>query len=1105
MSYVTRFGLLLWLLCIPPSLAQKKNKKQEAAKSASSEESSVFNAKTFEGLAFRNIGPAIASGRIIDFAVNPNHPKQYYAAIASGGVWKTNNSGTTWEPIFDDQGSYSIGCVTLDPNNPSVVWVGTGENNSQRSVGYGDGVYKSLDGGKSWRHMGLNNSEHIAKIIVHPEDSNTVYLASQGPLWSDGGERGVYKSTDGGENWNLILDAGPQTGVTDLLMDPRDPNLLYAATYQRRRHVWTLINGGPESAIHKSTDGGATWRKVSRGLPRVEMGRIGLALAPSQPDIIYAIIEAAQRKGGFYRSTDRGESWSKQSGYVSGSPQYYQEIFVDPSNPDRIYSMDTWLHRSEDGGKNFAKVNEKFKHVDNHAMWIDPEDPDYLLVGCDGGIYESFDHGETWHFKANLPITQFYRVTVDQSEPFYYVYGGTQDNFTIGGPSRTTFEHGISNREWFITLGGDGFQSRVDPTDPNIVYSQYQYGGLARYDRASGERVFIRPQTAPGEPASRWNWDSPLVISPHAPQRLYFASQRVYRSDDRGDSWRAISPDLSRDLDRNQLAVMGRVQSIDAVSKNRSTSPYGSVVYLSESTLKEGLLVAGTDDGLIQITEDGGANWRKLDSFPGVPERTYVNRTLASRHSQTRVYAAFNNHKMGDFKPYALKSEDLGASWVSIAGNLPERGSVYALEEDPVNPDLLFAGTEFGVFFTIDGGARWTRLSGGIPTIAARDLAIQERENDLVVASFGRGFLILDDYTPLRGLTEETLEREAVLFQPKRAWAYVEELPLGLPGKGFLGDSFFTAPNPPFGAIFTYYLKEEYKSNQEKRRDAENELIKEGKDVAYPSREALKAELREEDPMVLLTVSDETGQVVRRMEVPNKKGFHRVSWNLRFPPPDPVRLSPRSTDNPFVDPPIGPAVVPGAYRVSLAKKVDGVITPLGEPMSFEVSALGTATLAAKDKEARLAFQKKTARLQRAVLGAQRALSEAEDRLAYIQRAILETPAAGSDLLEEARALTMRLKDLSVALSGDPVNRYLAEPDPPSISDRVDNVINSYWTSTAAAPLTAREDYRIAAEAFGPLLEALRALVEKDLTGLEAKLERAGAPWTPGRIPDWKPE
>lgn len=667
-----------------------------------------FQSKTFSGLKLRLIGPAITSGRIIDLAVNPKDHSHFFVAVASGGVWKTMNGGITFTSVFDTQNSFSIGCVTMDPNNSNVIWVGSGENNSQRSVSYGDGVYKSLDGGKNWKNMGLKKSEHIGKILVDPRNSNVVYVAAQGPLWGPGGDRGLYKTTNGGETWELVLKIGENTGVSDLAMDPRDPDVIYASAYQRRRHVWTLINGGPESAIHKSTDGGKTWVKLTEGLPSGDVGRIGLAISPVNPDLIFALIETSDNSGGFFRSSDRGASWEKRYDYVSTSAQYYQEIICDPKDVDRVYSMDTYLKLTDDGGKTWRNLGNEHRHVDDHAIWINPDNTDHLLIGGDGGLYESYDLGKTFRFFPNLPITQFYRVAVDNSEPFYYVYGGTQDNNTWGGPSRTTNSGGITNEDWFLVVGGDGYKAQVDPKDPNIVYGEWQYGGLVRLDRKSGEVLFIQPQPEKGE-EHRWNWDTPLLISPHSNTRLYFAANRLFRSDDRGQSWKAVSPDLTRKIDRNKLPVMGKVWGPDAVAKNASTSLFGNIVSLTESPLKENLIFVGTDDGLIQVTEDA-QNWRKIDKFPGVPDTTYVSDLFASQHNENVVYASFDNHKNADFKPYLIKSTDKGKTWTSIRGNLPDNGAVYTITEDFENPNLLFCGTEFGLYFTIDGGKKWIQL-----------------------------------------------------------------------------------------------------------------------------------------------------------------------------------------------------------------------------------------------------------------------------------------------------------------------------------------------------------------------------------------------------------
>ena len=1097
------------LLTATPAYAQRGGKaaeKKEEKEKEADKEDDVMSAGTFAGLAFRGLGPGIATGRVSDLAVHPSEGATRYVAVASGGVWKTTDGAVSWRPVFDDEGSYSIGCLTMDPNDPLTLWVGTGENNSQRSVGYGDGVYRSRDGGTSWKKMGLEASEHVGRIVVDPRHSGTVFVAAQGPLWSAGGDRGLYKTSDGGETWRKVLEISENTGVTDVVYDPRDPDVMYAAAYQRRRHVWTLIDGGPESAIYKTTDGGESWRKLENGLPKVDMGRVGLAIAPTRPDTVYAIVEAAEDASGFYRSTDRGENWSKRSDYVASSPQYYMELVPDPVDPDRVYSLDTFTRVTDDGGATWRRLGSPARHVDDHALWIDPDDTAHLLIGGDGGLYESWNGGEGWRFYDNLPVTQFYKIALDDAEPFYNVFGGTQDNNTLGGPARTASGHGIMNRDWFVTVAGDGFEPQVDPTNPDVIYSQWQYGGLVRYDKKSGEVVDIQPQPEPGDPPPRWNWSSALLLSPHSPTRLYYGSQRLWRSDDRGDSWVPVSADLTRDLDRNQLEVMGRVWGVDTVAKNASTSYYGTLVALAESPLAEGLLYTGSDDALVHVSEDGGASWRRVESIPGVPEMSYVSFLLASLDKAGTVWAAFDNHKRGDFKPYVVRSTDRGRTWASIAGDLPERGTVYALAQDHVDPDLLFAGTEFGVWFTLDGGGRWIELSGGVPTIAVYDLDVQRREEDLVLGTFGRGFYVLDDYTPLRGLTRGQLEDGAViLFPPRPAKLYVESTELGFPGKAFQGDAFYAAPNPPFGAVFTWYAKEAPKSLAKARREAEKEAREAGGGNPYPSWDELRAEDREEEPRLVFTVRDADGDVVRRLDAEPGEGMQRISWDLRYPPMDPTDLSPPAERAPWETPPVGPLAAPGRYSVELAQRVRGETTPLAGPVPFEVVPLNLATLGADDRGAVLAFQQQTARLQRAVLGAAEVVDETGRRLDHLAAAWAATPRASLELRDRVSALDGRLDDLRSELFGDHTVARRNEPTPPTMYQRVLRAAYGGWTVTSAPTATHRRGYEIAAGEFAGWLQRLRTLVEQDLAALEDEMEAAGAPWTPGRVPVWSPE
>ncbi len=1070
-----------------------------SAQDAGGEDSPRITSETFKGIEWRGIGPALMSGRIADIAIDPADQSTWYVAVGSGNLWKTENAGTTWEPVFDDQASYSIGCVTIDPSHPEVVWIGTGENVGGRHVGYGDGVYRSRDDGASWERVGLEESEHIAKIVVDPRDSDVVYVAAQGPLWSAGGERGLYKTIDGGTTWQQILGGGEYTGVTDLVMDPRDPDVLFAATHQRSRTVAALINGGPESGIHKSSDGGATWRELEKGLPEEDMGRIGMAISPQRPNVLYATIELAHRKGGFWRSEDGGESWEKTSDRMAGGtgPHYYQEIFASPHVFDRIYQMDVRLHTSSDGGRTWTVIQGEHRHVDNHALAFDVNDPDYLLVGCDGGLYESWDLGETWKFVANLPVTQFYKVAVDYDEPFYNVYGGTQDNSTQGGPSRTDNVHGIRNSDWFLTVWADGHQPAVDPTNHDIVYSEWQQGNLVRYDRATGEVVYIQPQPEADEPWDRFNWDAPILISPHDPATLLYASQRVWRSDDRGDSWRPISGDLTRGLDRLTLPMMGRVWSFDAVWDLDAMSKFGTITSLAQSPLDEDVIYAGTDDGLVQVTENGGATWRAIDSLPGVPEFFFVNDIKADLFDADTVYLVVDNHKTGDFSPYLLASSDRGLSWRSIAGDLPERHIVWRIVQDHVDPGLLFVGTEFGVFFTTDGGGKWAQLSGGVPTIPFRDLAIQRRENDLVGASFGRGIYILDDYSPLRLASAEALDQEAVLFPVRDARWYIPRRPLGGGDKAEQGDAFFTASNPPFGAVVTYYLRDELKSLQAQRREREKEIEERGGDTPYPGWEALREEELAEGPAILLFIRDVDGDVVRRLVGPVTAGFHRVAWDLRYPLLDPVTVEDQPSEE-DEQPASGILAAPGSYSVSLAKWQDGAATELGARQDFEVIRMRQGTLAGSSPDERVAFMTDVAELERDVLAAGAAIDEAQVRLEGIKQALMRSTAADTSLDAEVQALERQLAELEFRLIGDERRSEMGDPGPVSIKRRIQVVLTGNQVSTYGPTATHRRSLEIATEQFAEVRAELDRLLEVELPALQKSLDAAGVPWTPGR-------
>jgi photosystem II stability/assembly factor-like uncharacterized protein len=1082
---------------------QKKNPKEANKEEPKKDEEKKggMTADTFSGLKFRLIGPAVASGRVMSIAVNPQNKFEYYVGVASGGVWKTINDGTTWTPVFDSEGSYSIGWVTLDPNDASVVWVGSGESNSQRSVSYGDGIYRSEDGGKDWKNLGLKKSEHIGRVVIDPGDSKVIYVAAEGPLWGPGGDRGLYKTTDGGKNWKAVLTISENTGVADVQLDPSNPEIVYAAAYQRRRHVFTLIDGGPESAIYKSTDAGATWNKVTSGLPSVDMGRIGLAVSPADPNVVYAAIEATDGKGGIFRSSDKGATWERRNEFDQGA-MYYARVVADPRNVDRIFVMNVQLQESLDGGKTLHKINELNHHGDNHAIWIDPDNTKHWLLGSDGGMYETWDDAKSWEFKANLPTVQFYDVAVSNDGPFYQVCGGTQDNFSWCGPARTRDVYGIVNSDWYVTTGGDGFRSQVDPVDSNTVYAESQYGVLVRYDKATGQEVVLQPQEGKGEPPLKWNWDSPIIISPHSHTRLYFAANKLFRSDDRGDTWKAISGDLTRQIDRNKLPVMGKVWGPDAVAKNQSTSFYGNIVALAESPKREGLIYVGTDDGLIQVTNDSGGSWTKYEKFPGVPENTYVSRLAGSNHDANILYAAFDNHKNEDFKPYLLKSADNGKTWSSIAGDLPENGPVLAFAEDTGSPNLLFVGTEFGAYFSIDAGQHWVRLKGGLPTIAVRDMLIQAREGDLVIATFGRGFYVLDDITPLRQMKADAINQAAAIYPVKDALLYVERHPLGGPKKGFQGDAFYAAENPPYGAVFTAYLKEKLKTKKEKRQDAEKEAAKRNETVPYPSNDELRAEAQEAKPEVYFLVYDDSGAAIRRVEGKTDAGFQRVAWDLRYPAARVVKHSEEGEED-FPDAADqGPMVVGGKYSVRMFEKSGGLVSEVAGPQSFNVTAEGSASMSTADHGAQEEFLRKVSRLYRAVYGATRTAEDVQARLKEIREALRETPEAEKQLGAVADSLEQRDREILRALRGDREIARRNEPVPSSINDRVNSILEGERFSLAKPTQSHSDSYNIGAAEFADVLGKLRTLVDVDLAKLEKDMEAAGAPWTPGRVPEW---
>ncbi len=1092
----SRLFLLASLLFLFQISDAQRNKKSTTV-------SSKFQDSVFTGLKFRSIGPAFMSGRISDVAIHPKNENTWYVCAGSGGVWKTINSGTTWQPVFDKQAVYSIGCVTIDPNINDRVWVGTGENIGGRHVGFGDGIYRSDDGGKNWKNMGLKTSEHISKIIVHPENSDVIFVASQGPLWSKGGERGFYRSTDGGKTWKKTLGDGEWTGVTDIAMDPRNPSRLYAATWQRHRTVASYMGGGPNTGIYRSEDAGETWTKLKQGLPTSNMGKMGIAISPQKPDEIYAAIELDRRTGGVYKSFDRGNSWQKQSDAVAGAtgPHYYQELYASPHEYDKIYLVDVRMQISEDGGKSFRRMASEYKHSDNHALAFKNSDPDYILVGCDGGLYESFDGERTWRFFQNLPITQYYKLALDDSKPFYNIYGGTQDNNTQGGPSRTDNPHGIQNSDWSVVLFGDGHQPATEPGNPNILYAEWQEGGLNRIDLITGEVTDIQPQPSAGEDYERFNWDSPILVSPHNPQRIYFASQRVWKSENRGDKWDAISSDLTRNQERFELEIMGRKQSYDNAWDLLAMSNYNSITSLAESPKKEGLIYAGTDDGIIQVTDNGGESWRKIEvsSLPGSPNRAFVNDIKTDLFDENTVYVCLDNHKYGDFKPYLYVSKDKGTTWKSLSSTLPEKTLVWRIVQDHVDKNLFFLATEFGIYFSKDAGNKWVQLKGGLPTISIRDLGIQRRENDLVAASFGRSFYVLDDYSALRNVSETQLNEEATLFPVKDAlWYFPKpELSFG-EGNGSQGHQHYVADNPPFGAVFTYYLKDDYKTQKAIRKENEKKLDKIGANIPFPGWDKVEAERREMEAQLIFTVKDINDKVINRVYSKANKGFNRVSWDLRYPSfyaIDYDNLSSKNEEDEDDDA-SGLMCIPGKYKVEMALLHNGVVKQLSETQEFEVKPLREPALKGAEHQVVSDFWRKYEDTYRDLSAFSMSLSNEMKRVNAMMEAAKQSRAEAGTYDEKLISLRNEMMDLRQRAYGNEEKNMVGEKVKPNVNLRLDAVSRGVFYSSYGPTNTHKEQMEIATTELAELKTKFKALKTKS-DQMANDLIEAGAPFIEG--------
>ena len=1076
-------SLLMSILCVSflfpfqgiEAQRKQKNQKTEAKK------------VSLDAFKFRNVGPAFLSGRIADIVTHPENSNVWYVAVGSGGVWKTENAGTTWSPIFDDQSTYSTGCITLDPSNPSTVWVGSGENVGGRHVAYGDGIYKSTDDGKTWKNMGLKNSEHISEIIVHPDNSDVVWVAVQGPLWSKGGERGLYKTTDGGANWKQVLGNNEWTGVTDIMVDPRNPQIIYAATWDRHRTVAALMGGGPGSGIHRSDDGGNTWRKLTNGLPSSNMGKIGITISPQQPDVVYAAIELDRTKGGVYRSANRGESWTKMSNTVSGGtgPHYYQELYASPHEFDRLYLMNVRVLTSGDGGKTFSQLPERNKHSDNHAIVFKKEDPNYIMLGTDAGIYESFDSAKTWRYIKNLPLTQFYKVAVNNAEPFYHMFGGTQDNGSAGGPSATDEREGIANKHWYKTLFADGHQSATDPVYNDIIYAETQQGGLHRVDLTTGEQVSVQPQARAGEPHERFNWDAPILVSPHNPARLYFASYRVWKSESRGDDWEPISGDLTRNEERITRPIMGRQQSWDNAWDVGAMSNYNTITSLSESPIQEGLLYAGTDDGFIQVSENGGDSWRAIPvTNLGLPARSFVNDIKADLYDVNTVYVALDNHKEGDFNPYLYKSTDKGLTWKSISNNIPKRTLVWRMVQDNVKKNLLFAATEYGVYTSLNGGDSWQKLPG-TPTISFRDITIQKRENDLVAASFGRGFFVLDDYSALREFTESNLNQKGKLFSPRPAKWFVPRS-----NTGNTGADYYFAKNPEYGAVFTYHLADDYKTQKQIRVSKEKKI--KNSNIPFPGWDALDAEGRESTAKVILTIHDGAGNIINKVSQKASKGSHRIAWDLTHFNPFAISSDGSSRRRYGGG---GAMVIPGNYSASLHLEKEGSVTPLDGPISFEVKPIREGVLKGASYEDYDSFRVALTELMKEMNAVQDVFSESIKKHKALKVALSRSNIAPGPIEGQLASLDNEINAIN-KLSGSPSRSEIGERNPATMQSYLYNAMNGMENSYGPTGIN-KKSFEIAKKMLTTIKAKVEAL-DSSITPIEKALKAAGAPYINGQ-------
>ena len=1035
-------------------------------------------------LEYRELGPALMGGRIADLDVVEAKPQIFYLGTATGGLWKTENHGTSWTPLFDDQPTSSIGDVTIHQANPNLVWVGTGEPQNRQSSPWGNGVYKSTDGGNTWAHKGLEATKHIARMLIHPRNPDIVYVAAVGDLWAANEERGVFRSRDGGDSWEKVLYVDEHTGAIDLAMDPADPNTIFAAMYQRQRTGWGFNGGGPGSGLHRTVDGGDTWMELTEGLPEGDKGRIGIDIYRRDGNLVYALVEAdprepgqgfgggggGPRRGGLFRSTNRGETWEKVSD-TNPRPMYYSQVRIDPSNPDRIYVLGTQLSISDDGGRTFRNDGAVQIHVDHHQLWINPEDPDHLILGSDGGVAASWDGAAHWRMFDNIPLGQFYAIGFDMRTP-YAVCGGLQDNDAWCGPSDTRSFHGIRHQDWYETAYGDGFFTIVDPTDSTIVYSESQGGNMNRYDLTTGEKIPMRPIVGPradGDTtkAYRYNWNSPLLLSPHDPATVYLGANYLLRSRDYGMSWEEVGGlDLTKAIDREDLHIMGVPGSEPQMSLNDGIANYGNLTSVEESSLVPGLIYAGTDDGNLQVSLDDGETWENVvGRIPGLPERTYVSRVEPSHHEEGRVYATFDGHRNGDYAAYAYVSEDYGQSWRAIADGLPDGWAVNVIVEHHRAPNLLFIGNEVGVFVSVDRGESWVQLKNNLPTVPVDDLLVHPRENDLIVGTHGRSLYILADVAPLEALSEGMLADAGRVFGDRSImWTERGDWP-------FYGAT-YSAPNPPRGARIRYYLRDAEEPAAAEDADAGEHGDEEGHEDGDGDGDGDEGAHEDgDDGAFALTITDASGAHVRTLDAPPEQGVNEVIWDWRHDAP----YEREGGGGPgggggggFFGggAPRGPIVLPGTYTVSMEAG--------GETFSAEVEVVAEPRrpMTASDRRARQEALMSLHAMAGPIYDAGQAADALEEQLSAAETLIEAADEAPEGLDEEVEAIRDEIEEIRDELGDARRNAGVA------------NAIQGSSTVPTADHLwQVDEVWRVMPE----LLERLNALIETRVPALNAQL------------------